>query len=252
MNFSNKLLNLKWEKTSEEKTGVLIPQKRIFNPFILKRIAMSKMTSISLITGDFNGSSVSFSPLFWVLMDASSSIDFIGVYAADTLELDLDSENIIIDDDRHSSLPLVCIRKATWNQAEDLENFKLASDKNQYIISDTQMNCNASFLGESEGKPMLYSLMKIINFWKHGVKLEKSTNKEPVHEEVKINISESCFSLMFSYNPYLVNNKTWDELLEKWCQYFNELSVNDNYIPDENFRVSYQLSLLEQIGIFMT
>jgi hypothetical protein len=252
MKFPNKSLNLTWEKNSEDRIGILIPTKKIVTPVLLKKIAVSKMTNISLITGEFCHSSVSFAPLFWVLMDASSSVDFLGVYAADILELDLESEHIIVDkNEKHKNTPLICIRKAAWNKEKDLEYFKLADDKTKYILSELQIKCDVFFPDTNQGISILRSIIPLINFWKNGVAFEKSSQRDTMHEEIKIGISDSNFSLNFSYNPYLINSETWDNLLKAWCEYFNELQVNSSCIPDDNFRVSYHLSVLEQIGISM-
>lgn len=248
MESSNKSLTLGWEKNFSGETAFLMPIKRIITPVLSKKIAISKMIDINLISGEFGQSPISFSPLLGLLMDASSSIIFFGVYMSDALELRLDSDLTTRNNENNNS-PAICVRKATWNKNRDLENLKLADDKIQYLLSDSHMSCNVLFLDVNQGKTILNSIIQIVKTWKNGLTFESHTPKEIEYEQIRIAISAESFDLNFSYNPYLINSAIWEDLRVNLCKNIDELPVDIGYSPDKKIRVSYQLSLLEQIGI---
>lgn len=256
MEFSDKSLNLKWEKAAKNSniTAVLTSRKKRITPVILKKIAISKMTDVNLISAEFNQLPVSFCPIFSVLMDTSSSLTFFGVYAADFLEVNLESENITIDKEHiaeYINSPLICVRKAVWNKDKDIENFRLADDKIQYVLGASQIDSDTLFLDLNQGESILKSIIQIAKLWINGLAFEKSTQNKTVYDRIKITISEGGFYLDFSYYPYIMTNHTWESWLDKWCKYFDKFPMSTGYVPDESFKISYQSSLLEQIENLM-
>lgn len=132
-----------WEKTSEGTVGFYksLP-KKLFNPTMMKNLAIAKMTNIKLISAYFKEQPVVFSPVLWVLFDSSDSLEFIGVYASECLD---NYEDISSDNNELYLLPSVCIRKAFWNKSEDLKQFNSADNKKQYILGENQTISNIYF-----------------------------------------------------------------------------------------------------------
>lgn len=242
-----KNLDLTWEKIVGGAFGVYkVPKKIVFTPTLMKRLAIAKMTDVSLISADFHETPIIFAPRLCLLLDFFSRLEFFGVYDADvsTNEDASDSINELKD------LPDFCIRKVWWNKAEDIENFQIADDKEQYILSDKQTLSNVIFIKSTQVPEIPQLISEAIRLARHGLELHEQPRTEPPYYEVNLNVSDGGYRFDFAYAPGLLENSILEEWIIKWRNCIDDLPLDIGYLPDEKFRISYELSLFDQISIF--
>jgi hypothetical protein len=236
-------LDLLWEKTFGTSVGIYNAAKKIvFTPTLMKKLAISKMIDVTLISADFHEYPVVFTPLLWVMLDSFSNVEFFGVYLND-------------DEDTNNStelerLPSFCIRKAFWNRQEDIENFQLADDKKKYILGEKQTLSNVIFTGSKHYIEVKQLISEIIQSVKYGLNLQEFSRSESTNDEIKINISSGVFYLDFSYHPGVLKSDMLEEWIIRFRNCIESLPLNTGYFPDTNFRMSYRLSLFDQISNF--
>ncbi|MBW4650556.1 MAG: hypothetical protein KME06_17980 [Kastovskya adunca ATA6-11-RM4] len=240
-----KNLDLIWEKTFGGAVGIYKPQKKIaFTPALMKKLAISKMTDVVLISADFDDAPVVFTPLVWLLLDSGASVEFFGVYATELSNNKVDSNSNELE-----NLPAFCIKKAFWSKLEDIKNFQLADDKKKYILGATQTFSNIVFINFAHCPETTQLVEEVIQVAKHGLSLQENQN-ESVYEEIKINVSDGRFYLNFSYHPRVVTNNVLEQWIFKWRNCIDKLPLDMGYLPDEKVRISYELSLFDKVSMF--
>lgn len=241
-----KNLDLIWEKTFGGALGIYIaPKKVVFTPGLLKKMAISKMIDVTLISADFNENTVFFTPLIWLLLDYGISVEFFGVYATESSE----DECVSDSGSELGNLPNFCIKKAFWSKLEDLKKFQMASDKKKYILGESQTISNIIFIESTHCLEATQLISEAIQVSKHGLSLQEN-QKESEYEEIKINISDGRFYLNFAYHPGVLTNSTLEEWILKWRNCIDKLPLDIGYLPDGKIRISYELSLFDKISMF--
>jgi len=242
----SKNLDLIWEKNFGGAVGIYkAPKKFIFTPALMKKLAISKMTDIRLISADFNKNTVFFTPLVWVLLDSGSRVEFFGVYATEMSTDEGTSDN----SSELETSPNFCIKKAFWSKSEDIEKFQLADDKKKYILGETQTLSNMIFINSTHCLEATQLIEEAILVTKHGVTLQENQNKS-AYDEIKINVSDGRFYLNFAYHPGAVTNNILEKWIFKWRNCIDRLPLDIGYLPDDQIRISYELSLFDKISMF--
>ncbi len=241
-----KNLDLIWEKNFGGAVGIYkVPKKVVFTPALMKSLAISKMTDVRLISADFNENTVFFTPLVWLLLDSSSSVEFFGVYATEISK----DEGVSYSSSELETLPDFCIKKAFWNKSEDIKRFQLADDKKKYVLGETQTLSNMIFIKSTHCVEATQLISQAIQMTKDGLSLQEYQN-ESVYDEIKINVSDGRFYLNFAYHPAVVKNNILEEWIFKWRNCIDKLPLDIGYLPDEKIRISYELSLFDKVTMF--
>jgi len=240
----NQNLNLIWEKAYCGKGGIYKSSKKlVLTPTLLKRLAISKMTDVTLISADFQDNCVLFSPHVCLLLDFSSRLEFFGAYVADTSE----EKNT---NDKIDELPSLCIRKCFWSKSEDIEKIQLAEDKEEYILGEKQTLSNIIFLNSAKFPEVVQLMAEAIQLARHGIGFQEQHRSNAFYYEVNLDVTDNGFCCNFAYNPYRLTNSVLEAWIVKWHKCIGNLPHDIGYVPDDKFRMSYKLSLFDQVSKF--
>jgi hypothetical protein len=69
--------------------------------------------------------------------------------------------------------------------------------------------------------------------------------------EANLSISDDGFHYDFIYSPHLLKSSILEEWILKLRNSINNLPLDIGYLPDGNFRISYENSLFEQIQMLL-
>lgn len=89
-----------------------------------------------------------------------------------------------------------------------------------------------------------------------GLNFKESSTRESItdisnYDLIQINIPDGRFYLDFAYRPNLMTNNIIENWIIKWRKYIERLPLEIGYSPDEKFRISYNLSLFDQINFLI-
>ena len=119
---------LAWEKTFQGKSAIFKQSNLIRpTPALGRKIALLKMTEISLISGDFQDTPILFYPWLWILFDDTAKLEFYGIYKMNEEHRDNDFEE--------NNLPSVCLRKCFWSMAREQQAYQDAENNSVYLKS---------------------------------------------------------------------------------------------------------------------
>ncbi|MBW4536019.1 MAG: hypothetical protein KME09_18950 [Pleurocapsa minor HA4230-MV1] len=234
-----------WEKDCNGNKAILKELDRLkINPALSKKIALLKMTDITLISGYFHKRQLLFYPSTWVLFDSSDRLEFLGLYSRE-----LEQNNI------KDVFPLACLRKAGWSKDIDITAYKTAKTPEEYIknylLTEEHMISQNIFLNYDLALPILTLASEIANYIKHGVRItEKSNQNKSEFEYIKYSFSDGFMDYSFSYTPFKFNSKELENWGLKWREHFDKVEPNKELNPTEKFRVSYSSSFLYYLNKF--
>jgi hypothetical protein len=228
-----------WEKDCNANKAILKELDTLkINPALSKKLALLKMTDITLISGYFQERQLLFYPSAWVLFDSSDKLEFFGLYSRE-----LEQNNI------QDVFPQVCLRKACWMKDIDIKAYKTATTPDEYIenhlLTDKHIISQNRFLNYGLALPILNLASEIANHIKHGVGItEKNNLNKPEFEYIKYSFTDGFMDYCFSYTPFKFTAKDLENWGLKWRRYFDEVEPNKELNPAKKFRVSYSSSFL--------
>jgi hypothetical protein len=234
-------LSLVWEEATDDKVGLhKLPKKVNLTMTLLKKLAISKMVGPRLISADFLNEPVSFRPRVCLLLEKFSTLNFIGIYYSDEF-----------DDVKDSSFdaPSLCVRVASWDGKQDIAKFQSADDKDAYILGSEQTSIRNLFCKRENYSDIMNLVSDSIALIQGGVVLQENTEVESEYSEVNFIVSEGSFRYDFAHDPRSYGNIFLDELIEKWIECLDGCRFENLVVPDANFRVSYNLSMFDQIEV---
>jgi hypothetical protein len=234
-----------WEQTAD---GVLVQLKNSQRPitkgnFMLKRVALAKMTDITLLSADFHGDVVLFEPRVSVLLDMSSHVEFRGLY-----QIHADREEQ--QEAPVQSLPSLALRQATWIRDDDFKHFNGAANKRAYIEGTQQVHSRITFT-TPELQPEIYQLLEDArNLVRNGLKMEPAHNSNFQREETRFCVDDEELRFTLLYLPHIRQSLALDGWIEQWIQSFARVDFSGGIMPDHGCSISYTHSLMELLSRF--
>ncbi|MHC4633461.1 MAG: hypothetical protein ACYS9C_19620 [Planctomycetota bacterium] len=229
--------NLPWERNADgsyaELKSDLLPLKRA--GLGLKLLAIAKMMDVSVISANFNGHPVVFQPWVTVAIDCKTSLNFYGCYQ--------------LGYEREEGKPDLCMRTCSWEQINDYEQFEQAKNKQEYVLSDKQLEVKSIFTTISDHQEVATLCDEVISMNLRGLSLEHCQRDRNKCIELNCEIVSPSmpWSTSFAYNPRRFRNNLFEEWLSRWQSCFDGICFSAGFIPDKGSRISYKVSFLERI-----
>ena len=238
------IFEIPWEKDINDNKAIFKEIDKLkINPAFSKKIALLKLTSITLISGFFQEKQLLFYPYASILFDSSDKLEFFGLYCR---ELNQDS----IQD----KFPVICIRKSSWIKSADRKAYKKAKTSEEYVskylLSEQHTISNNTFLNYNDASPILVLASEIIESIKQGIQIEKCNQTEPEFEYIKYSVTDGFIDYNLNYTPFKFKSRELENWALKWREYFNQIKPDVKLNPTKRFRVSYESSILDYFSKF--
>lgn len=204
----------------------------------LKRIALAKLTDITLMSADFSGDKIVFEPWVSLLVDEGSTATFQGVY-----RLAFES------DESSATRPNLCWRQSAWNQDIDHDQLAEATDLRAYLAGDTQITSTIAFTKKA-AQPALTALAeRTIAQFSDGVTITAATRHDMLWEQLQLDIADDRLIYTIDYSPLLARSEQVETWAQAWIEYFAKLDPHNVIMPDADITVSYRRSFPEMIAV---
>ena len=237
------ILELPWEQDCKGNKAIFKKQENFkIIPSLSKKIALLKMTDITLISGYFQEKQLLFYPLVWVLFDLSDRLEFFGIYSQD-----LEANEI------QETLPTVCLRKCYWIKNIDLQSYQASTTGEEYIkktlLSDRNHVISSNFfLNQKNASQVLILVAEIMNMVKKGIRIKKIDRREFDFEYIQFFVSDYLINYNFNYIPFEFKSEELEQWSLKWRKGFDGIETNVEFYPTKKFRVSYNYSMLDYLN----
>lgn len=210
---------------------------------MLKRMALAKMTDITLLSAEFQDNVVLFEPRVSILLDMNTHVEFRGIY-----QIHRDNEDP--QEIPVQSLPSLALRQASWIRDNDFKQFNMATNKRAYIESEQQVLSRIIFT-TPELQPTIYRLVEDArNLVQAGIKLEPALHPNYQSEEIRFCVDDEELRFSLLYLPHIRQSPTLEKWIGQWMQSFAQVDFSGGIIPDHGCSISYSHSLLELLSRF--
>lgn len=227
------MAELAWEITVDGKHAELVYGYESQPTFgILKKIAMSKMQEVDLISADFGEGIHLFYPSIAVLLDGGREMEFIGVYEATDLETP-DSMNI-------------CLRYCSWDGRVDLEQLTLSVNKADYIRNSQQVKSKSLFISSRINAEIVTAIQTAILLSKKGATttIREDNVDNPGWEYIIFSIGNDVSEYKVSYNCFVLKNSEIESWIDQWSSLLKNLvDGGKSTVLTAKYRISYKASL---------
>lgn len=204
----------------------------------MKRIALAKLADITLMSAEFGGDKLVSEPWVSLLIDAGSTVKFLGVYQP-SFEPDEDS----------ATRPNLCWRRSEWNRNVDHEQLAEATDVRAYPPGDTQISSIITFT-RIAAQPALTDLIeRTITEFSHGVTITAAERTDILWQALQLDIADDRLIYTIDYSPLLVQSERVETWADAWIKFLGKLDPHDAITPDADIIVSYRRSLPEMLAV---
>jgi hypothetical protein len=205
----------------------------------LKRIALAKLSDITLLSAAFGGERVLFEPWLTLLVDDGGGAFLTGVYRTDAASG---------DNAESDGLPIWCLRKSEWRRQTDLEQSSGADDLGEYLSSGPQVT-NRLVFADRATHPELDSVMqRVLTAVSAGITVAPIQPRTSQWQFVDLDLADDRLICSIQYSPLIARSESLEAVLPPWLHQIDELLGRDGLLPDGKVTLSIRRSVPELTG----
>jgi len=216
----------------------------LFNFLNFLSLSVAKLQQVSIISADFQGETIVFKPYLGVGLLMGPTEEWLGMYRRDLVE---DEE---MQEQEHDA-PLFCLRRAIWEEKKDISQFRISSNKREYVKEKGNINSHIIF-----GTPLLYPEItpmtdELERFVRQGIAIQAIQGVEFPWRHIKVDMqSDIDFLLEYSFNQG--RNEHLESWIERWYKTFTQIDFSGGIIPDSGCFIRYSFPIEEVFERFST
>jgi hypothetical protein len=200
----------------------------------LKRVALAKLSDITLMSAAFGGERVLFEPWLTLLVDYGRGAFLTGVYRS--------------DESYGPGLPIWCLRKSEWLRQTDLEQSSGADDLRGYLSSGPQV-ANRLVFADRATHPELDGVMKsVLTAVTAGITVVPIQPRTSQWQFVDLDLADDRLICSIQYSPLIARSELLEAVLPPWRNQIDELLGRDGLVPDSKVTLSIRRSVPELVG----
>lgn len=223
------------EATGHPHTRLARTPRFRLNTIALKRIALAKLTDITLLSAEFHGEQVVFEPWICLLVDTGDKALFLGAYRP-SFEAEGDT----------SALPDLCWRRSEWIRDVDTAQIGNAEDRRAYLAGDSQIKSDIHFT-RLDREPAFATLVDgSLATFARGVTVEPLRRPDSNWKRISVDVADDLVAFHLDYSPLLTQSPTIETWAAQWLSTFPTLSATIE--PDGDIVLSYRRSLHELLA----
>jgi len=202
----------------------------------LKRVALAKLSDITLISAGFGGERIVFSPWLTVVIDHGVGAFFTGVYRTDSASSGDRSE------------PIWCLRKSTWDRALDMARAREADELSEYLAAGPQLVDRLVFANRST-HPEIDSVMEaVLTTLTGGISVAPVPSRTHPWHQIELDLVDDRLICRIEYSPLIAGSQEVETALPPWLDRLDQLLSRDGPQPDGDVVASIRRSVVELIG----
>lgn len=206
----------------------------------LKRVALAKLSDITLLSAAFGGERVLFEPWLTLLVDYGGGAFLTGVYRTEAAS-DSDAAS---DGPR---LPIWCLRKSEWLRQTDLDQSNGADDLSGYLSSGPQV-ANRLVFADRATHPELDGVMhRVLTAVTAGITVVPIQPRTSQWQFVDLDLADDRLICSIQYSPLIARSESLEAVLPPWRSQIDELLGRDGFLPDGQVTLGIRRSVPELV-----
>lgn len=233
----SKLRQLPWE-INKGRTPAAI-HTGYFKPggygYGVKLLVISKMMDIAILSTDIADGTIVFEPWVIAAADRGDRIDFCGVYQRSF--------------EPEEGEPDLCIRRAHWSEDADRDQFRAASDKLAYILSDRQVVVETTFTWLKECPSLTELAEEAEALAVAGCALQRCRRVSEERASLCLQIRSKTlpYSWDLTYSLEVLECQQLENWANRWLTCAQSLHLPSEFIPTHEVSISYRTTLFDRL-----
>ncbi|MFE9652665.1 hypothetical protein [Micromonospora sp. NPDC006431] len=218
---------------------VMRPPRLLQNVGTLKRIAVSKLAGIRMISASFSGDRLLFQPWLTVMIDEASSVSVTGVYRTDSpLGREPEGEG-----------PTFCSRKSAWLLDADLASVQKASNFRSYLSCGEQVENVFTFVNRNTGPEVIGVTEDFVASMNNSeLTLRSAERAGSQWHYVRIEVGDEIRAFDIGYSPVTTSIDLVESALPEWLASVDRAVGLPGFQPDGPLTINIDRSVSELIG----
>jgi hypothetical protein len=231
-----------WDTTSNGITSLDLdkPHRVPNSSFLLRRLAIDKMTGATFIRTSFDSESYTYCPVITCLTETGSDVDFSGMYR-------IDDESV----GNTNAVPSICLRTAHWSNY-DAERVLVNGNRMAPIdvLSQKHLQIRTRFFTTDALSELLTAGSNLAEVASAGLAFDKVEQIANPISWRSIRSDQSGIDASWAYSP----RTRLCLALENWCVSWQRCLIAvaqaPGLLPTGNFYVNYPASLWERLQLY--
>lgn len=212
-----------------------------FETLAMLNLAIAKLTTVSVISGNFDGVTAVFEPSLSVLLTFDTRYEWLGMY-----QPGYPHEEVQV---ASHSFPTLCLRKAIWQTQYESERFHKAINKRAYIKQAGGIESHIVFLTDEMYTELQILSVQLEQMIRKGIDISTSTRDKKSWDSIEVKLNkELSFSLSYSSN--VNGNEELERWVTKWHHLFTHVDYSGGLLPLDGCFISHSYPLEERLEMF--
>jgi hypothetical protein len=224
---------------------VMRPPRISLTSATLKRVALAKLSDITLMSASFAGGDILFQPWLTLLVDYGRGAFLTGVYRTDSSSGDDEESNGL-------ALPIWCLRRSDWFREADLEQIRGAADLSEYLTSGPQLTHRFVFANRITHPEIDGVMNGVLAVLGSGITVSPAGLRTAEWQLVDLDIADDQLICRIEYSPLIAQSESLEATLPSWLNKIDKLLERDGLSPDGEITISIRRSVPELTRVLPT
>jgi hypothetical protein len=227
------------EETSDGYPGFSIasaPQLRLVGA-TLSRVALAKLSDITMFSATFDGESHIFTPWLTALIEYERRKVLTGVYRTGETE-----------PDDAARTPTVCLRWSTWDRDRDVRQVSDMASLQDYVATGPQIENTFTFANQATHPELTRVMDEALAVLATGIKVESAGARPTEWHNVALELADDRLTCKIDYSPLTARSEAVEAALPSWLNAINRLAQNPGLEPDDDIKISIRRSVPEIVS----
>ncbi len=220
---------------------VRCPPDLKLTPVALKRIALAKLSDVTMLSASFGEERFLFLPWLTILINCGTSMQLIGAYRTDESEPAENSAEFF-------RVPRVCLRKSEWNLSFDLQQDLNTENLRQYLSYGPQIKHTWVFANRATHPTIDDVMSSVLSVLTQGISVTPVGPRDPEWKYIEVDLADDKLNCKINYSPLLAQSESVETALPSWMDSMNELLQKEGLPPDGEIDISIKRSVPEMIS----
>jgi hypothetical protein len=212
-----------------------VPQLRLVGA-TLSRVALAKLSDITMFSATFDGESCTFTPWLTALIEYARRKVFAGVYRTDEPQ------------DDAARTPTACLRWSTWDRDRDVRHVSDMTSLRNYLATGPHVEHTFTFANHTTHPELTQVMNAALATLAAGIKVEPASTRPTDWHNVALELADDHLTCKIDYSPLTARSEAVEAALPPWLEAINRLARNPGLTHDGDIKISIRRSVPEIVS----
>lgn len=208
------------------------PQLRLVGA-TLSRVALAKLSDITMFSASFGGEGYTFEPWLTALIEYDRRKTFAGVYRTEEAE---------------PGDPAFCLRWSTWDRDKDARHVSDMASLQAYLATGPQIEHTFTFANHASHPDLPQVMSAALEVLAAGITVAAARQKPTDWVNVNVEVADPRLTCKIDYSPLTARSDAVEQALLPWLDAIGKLAQDPGIEPDGEVQLTIRRSVPEIVA----